>query len=77
MEHYCYGSQTGGPCCKHIEDTTDKIRLAVFNGIFMSTPLVFALNKWSTVLVALAWFATGMICHNIFQRAWAVACSER
>jgi hypothetical protein len=77
LEHYCYGSQTGGPCCKNLEDTTDKIRLAVLNGIFISTPPVFALNKWSKVLVALAWFATGMLLPQHFPAGMGCCCSER
>jgi hypothetical protein len=50
-----------------------KCKQVVFEFLFATTPSEFALNKWTSVMHSLSWFASVILIHGLFCSAWELA----
>ena len=73
MEHYCYNPDTGLPCCSSDDEVKSKCKQVVLEFLFATTPSEFALNKWTSVMRSLSWFASVILIHGLLCSAWELA----
>ena len=72
-EHRCRRLRNGSPCCSTYGEAVGKVREAITLLLLSVLPNIPCLARWLESLSSLGWWALGMMCHGIFNRAFARA----
>lgn len=72
ITHICRLDEHGQPCCRTEAEARQLMRKAIKAFFFLVLPPILCATRWLTCAPCLGWWLKGMLCHSLFQQAFAL-----
>lgn len=71
VQHHCkINPITGRPCCSSLAHARSTVKKALCILLMGRLPGIPCVSRWMTCVPVFGWWALGMLCHRLFNRAW-------